>query len=228
MTPSPSASPDPTVLWVSGSTWDVVGTIVQIGAILVGGWWAYRGFVRGRLKYPHATLRHSILHFDLDDGRRFLRAETTITNTGSVLLRLVSATFRVDRVLPLPTSVERELETEEGPALEDGLQIGWRPPSPDLLRKHEWVEGERPEMEPGESDVIICDFVVPADLKTVQVYTYFKNAKKGRRRWRPWRWVRGRDEIGWPLSTFYDLQVRAVPQATKEVQDMTGGPERHG
>jgi hypothetical protein len=210
-----------------GSTWDVIGTIVQIGAILFGGWWAYRGFVRGRLKYLRATLRHSISHFDLDDGRRFLRVETTINNTGSVLLRLIDAIFRVDRVLPLPMSVERDLQTEAGPELENGLQIRWPPVSDDLLREHQWAEGMRPELEPGESDVIICDFIVPGELKTVQVYTYFKNSKKGRWRWRPWRWKRGREEIGWPLSTFYDFKGRTVPQAIKEIQDMTGGPERH-
>jgi hypothetical protein len=180
------------------------------------------------LKYPRATLRHSISHLDFDDGRRFIRIKTIINNTGNVLLRLVSAIFRVDRVLPLPDSVSHELQAGGLPKLEDGLQIGWPPVSDDLYRKYEWKREDRPELEPGESDIIICDFIVPADLKTVHIYTYFKNAKKGRWRWRPWRWVRGRVDIGWPLSTFYDFEKRTVPQATKEVEEMTGGPSRHG
>ena len=81
MTPTPSPSPDPTVLWVHGSTWDVIGSIVQAAAIIVGGIWAYLAFVRGRLRLPRASLRHTITHRDLDEA--VARASCTAASANS-------------------------------------------------------------------------------------------------------------------------------------------------
>jgi hypothetical protein len=201
-------APDPTVLWLPASRWDAIGQIVQIAAIILGGFWAYLAFVRGRLRFPHVSLQHSITHRTLDDGRRILRVGTTINNSGGVIVRLVSGTFRVDQVLPLPDQVSSALETPRGPVSEGDLDIDWPPVDASAFREHEWPEEKRPEIEPGETDVIPCEFVVPAHLETVSVHTYLKNSKKGRWHWRPWRWRRGRRDIGWTLTTFYDFDSR--------------------
>jgi len=54
------------------------------------------------------------------------------------------------------------------------------------------------EMEPGESDEILCDFVVDSDAQVVEVYSYLQNEQKEGR------------EIGWHLTTLYDLEGQRI------------------
>jgi hypothetical protein len=60
-------------------------------------------------------------------------------------------------------------------------------------KESSWVEKQF-EIEPGESDSIHYDFIINANLQTVQLYSYCKNEKKLDR------------DIGWSHTTFYDLR----------------------
>jgi hypothetical protein len=66
--PTPSPSPEPTVLLLTPTTWDVLGTIFQIAAIIVGAYFAYRAFIKKREEYPRATIKQSISHLVLPDN----------------------------------------------------------------------------------------------------------------------------------------------------------------
>lgn len=206
----------PDFLWWPVATWETIAALVQTAALLVGGAWAYLRFVKGRLWYPRASLRHTISHRPVEGGRVLLRVHTGITNSGNVILPIRDAIFRVQQVLPLADEVLRAVQAGEDAVEEGALEVVW----PGLAeRVHKWPPKEI-EIEPGETDEIICDFVLDEakDIETVQVYGYFENSRKRRRR-RP---------IGWGLATLYDMSPAAARVVERKVDDLTGRRSKDG
>jgi hypothetical protein len=171
-------------------TWPVSAWVdlVQAGAIIVGGLWAYMLFVRGRQKYPRASLTHQIMHKPLNEEKGLLRVKTQISNPGVIVLRMTHARVEVQQVLPLGAELE-SLE-EEDFSNPERREIPWPLIS---SRSSEWQRKEF-EIEPGEADEVIWDFLLPREIETIAVYSYFRNVKK-----------RFRD-IGWGLTTLYDFK----------------------
>ncbi len=102
-------------------------------------------------------------------------------------------------MLPVPEKILGAIDSGENPVPPGKTEIQW----PRVGDAHEvtWEQGKF-EIEPGESDQVLFDFVVPAEVETLNVYTYFKNeSKEGR-------------EIGWSLTTVYDLRPTPEPNTT--------------
>lgn len=180
--------------------------MAQVIALAVGGVWAYLLFVRGRARFPRASVTHRISHRLLPGGGLLLRVTVVITNSGVIILRIASGFVRVQQVLPLPEYVQELVRKGEDPVAEGGLDVNWT-----LLgeRAQKWGEGAF-EVEPGETDEVTCDFVLDDGFETVQVYSYFANVKK-----------RGRD-IGWGLTTLYDLGRNVSEPVERTVESLTG------
>ena len=50
-----------------------------------------------------------------------------------------------------------------------------------MIAAREWSWGEEDfEVEPGESDALHADFIIPSDVKTVQLYAFVKNPRKNK------------------------------------------------
>ncbi len=168
---------------------EVANHVVSVLAVLFGGFWGYLLFVKRRQKYPRANLVHHITHRPFGGGKTLLQVSVTISNTGEVLLSLVSAEMRVQQLLPPTPNVAGCLERGEDPVPDGDTEVQWP-----LLkeRKTDWTVGEF-EIEPGESDQICYDFFVDSDVTSVEVYSYLTNARKRQR------------EIGWHVTSTYNL-----------------------
>lgn len=154
--------------------------LVSLCAVIVGGIWTYRIFVKKREEFPKADFKHEITHTAIDDDRKHLHVVVTVTNKGNVLLALVEGFVRIQRMVPWPNEVE----------IPDGeREVPW----PLLCQRNCNWNSEAIEIEPGESEELHFDFVVEHTEKVV-VYSYFKNLKKHRKR-----------EIGWNKTTTYDI-----------------------
>jgi hypothetical protein len=167
---------------------EVAEGIATILAIVVGGIWSYMLFVRTRQKYPRASVTHRITHRPLDSERQLVVVDVILHNTGEVLLSLESSETRVQEVLPLPSGL---LGSDNATPVRDGsTEVEWP-----LLESSErtWKQGEF-EIEPGEVDQVTYDFIVGSDVETIRVYSYFRNTTKEKK------------QIGWGLTTLYDLQ----------------------
>jgi hypothetical protein len=185
------------VLSDSVEAWsNVAANAAQIGAILVGGWWAYNRFVRQRESFPRATLQQVITHRELNDAYTYLRVALKIENTSTVLLPNEQARTDVYQVLPLSPAVQQKLGRDElipaGERYADWPCIG----SYDLP-----TQGK---IEPGDSDEFSFDFVIPTEVTTVYLYSYVSNPTA--------------DNLGWGLSSLYDLDT-AGGQHTERVTD---------
>jgi hypothetical protein len=185
------------VLSDSFEAWsNVAANAAQIGAIVVGGWWAYTRFIRQRESFPRATLQQVITHRELSDSHTYLRVALQIKNTSTVLLPNEQARTDVYQVLPLHPDVERALEGDQ--LIPEGeTHATWYCLGTYDVPTHG-------KIEPGDSDEFSFEFVVPTDVKTVYIYSYVSNPTA--------------NNLGWGLSCLYDLHS-AGGQHTQEVTD---------
>jgi len=177
--------------WLNSNYSDVAKAIEAIATTLalgLGGLWTWLLFVRHRQRYPRAKVSHEVQHRRLVSGGILLHITVTLENNGDVLLGAVGYLLRVQQVLPLHDKV-KPVAQPNSTLPTNRTEIPW----PSLAeRRIAWARGQF-EIEPGETDRIYCDVVVPDHIETVEVYSYFDNAAKHKRR------------VGWTITTLHDL-----------------------
>jgi hypothetical protein len=175
---------------------DVASNAMTVIALLVGALWAVWAFKRERTRWPKANLELAISHRELTPDQRLLNVKVKVHNTGRGLMKLTELRVDLRQVLPLADEAAEDLR--RGALIEKGI---WRADWP--MRDEDehicrWGPGQEqevvPRIEPGENDEFRSDFVVPSTWETVYVYVYLTNAA-----------VRGRDELGWTVTSYYDL-----------------------
>lgn len=201
---TPTATTTPSASIPGSSITDWIGVGIQAAtllAIIVGGAWTYRTFVRTRQKYPRATVTHLIQDKQIARDMVLLHLTEIIENRGEVLLPVPFVITRVQQVLPLPRQVIGELR-EARQASTEKTEIGW----PWLHKFERQLTEERCELEPGESQQFHYDIVLGAHIRTVEIYTYVKNIAKPD------------CEIGWEYTTIYDLKATRRPSMMKRIR----------
>lgn len=160
-------------------------------AIIVGGFWTYKMFVKKREKYPRALISHCIFEKKLHDKTKLVHLIIELKNIGTVLLSLVSYDIRISQVLPLDDDLKNIISKNEDPVDKEYHEIFW----PVIFKREKNFQGNDVcELEPSETEKFNLDFVLADDIKTIQIYCYFKNKSKPEK------------EIGWNCTTFHDLK----------------------
>ena len=160
-------------------------------AIIVGGFWTYKMFVKKREKYPRASITHCIFEKNLTDGKKLIHLFIELKNIGAALLSLVRYDLRISQVIPLNNELANIISKNDDPVDEEYHEIFW----PILFNRIKNFQGNDVcELEPSETEKFNFDFVVDDDIKTIQIYCYFKNKSKPEK------------EIGWNCTTFHDLK----------------------
>lgn len=169
---------------------DIVHSFFTVLGIVVGGVWTYMLFIEKRQRYPRAKATHAITHKPLGHNSVLLHVTTDISNSGEVLLRLESGFTRVQQLLPPPPEVVAAIKKGGDPVPAGKTEYPWP-----LVGERTWDWKAQPhEVEPGENEEVHCDFVIADTHSTVEIYTYVRNEAKPNR------------EIGWNLTTIYDLK----------------------
>lgn len=174
--------------WVAYS--QILQAVVTSIALLVAGIWTYRIFFLRRSKFPRANVRHSITETTLSIKKRLIHVEITIDNVSEVLIRGTKAFIYIQQILPLDEELAQLLERDEDPVSKGEYEVSWF-----SLGDREWnfKRGEF-DVEPGEIEVLDCDFVIPSETEVVRVYSYITNEKKRK------------SDIGWSKTTDYKLE----------------------
>lgn len=177
---------------------ETVGTMVTIGAILVGGLWTYKLFIEERKHYPHANIEQKVSHVQLSDRTNLLRVGIELTNSGTSRLRSDKAIVRIQQILPVPPCIG------EGPCAKEEVISALKDPerkadrfSWPMIAEREHNVGQFLDIEPGEKDLVEFEFVVPTEVTVVRIYSYFRNDQRSKQ---------GSDEIGWKTSSQYDFR----------------------
>jgi hypothetical protein len=197
----------PTILEQALSVAQIAEAAMTAIGIIVAGVWTYVLFVRRRLRYPRAAISHTSYSFRLADGRTLLRVSAKMTNVGEVLLWFRHARTRVQHLYPLPAHIAALTASTTGdPVAKGEYELPWT-----VLCAREWTyEDGQAQIEPGESEVLHCDFVIPAGVKKVLVYTHVTNHVK-----------RGH-EIGWSDTVVVDLDEEVAVHAGTGTPAATG------
>jgi hypothetical protein len=176
-------------------------TICKIAALIIGGIWAWKGFIRNRLRFPSATLEHMITSWT-DENKTFLHVTVRISNTGNILIKLAKGKTWIEKLTPLPSKVKDSVRTGNMPIQTGKHEINWS-----LIAKHELMSSDRIEIEPKETDELHFDFVIDKKIMRALIYTHLENQTKGLRK-----------KIGWNLSSIYaiDRDKKTMPQRDEQ------------
>ncbi len=176
---------------------ETIQAIVTILAVLVGGAWTYKLFIKERKHIPHANIEQKVSHIPLTDQVNLIRIGVDLTNMGNSRLVSRKCIIRIQQISPIlpceghePCAVKQvNAALKETERKED--RFSWP-----LLTERVKIFGKPLDIEPGEKDVIDFEFVIPSNIETVRIYSYFRNEKK----------TKGKDEVGWSVSTYYDFR----------------------
>jgi hypothetical protein len=184
---------------------DVASNAATIIAIVVGAIWGYWAFLRERTRWPKATLELVISHRELTPERTLLHTKVKVHNAGRGLMKLTR--IRIDAYQVRPLAEETREDLDRGLLVANGeFRANWK-----LLERANLLWGTapgldaEPEIEPGENDEFINDFIVPSSLETVFIYVYVANV------------VRKRSDLGWPVTNYYDLRGKAGGESAVNV-----------
>lgn len=171
-----------------------IQSLVTAIGILVGGSWAYMRFVMHRENRPKIQILQVATHRLLGDQWKLIHVEATIRNIGKALVPLKLAKTLLFKVLPLQEPLMEKLEAGVEIFDENRTSNPW----PQISRRiWEWAEDEA-EIEPGETQVLYCEFTIPKEISTVQITTYLEDST--------------RDGMGWTSVSLVDLKDKPQTQ----------------
>ncbi len=178
-------------------TLENLGTLIQdlsslVGtlAIIIGGILAWRRWGREAPESKRADLSHEIDHCLLSDSLRLVHTTFTIRNTGTVTLELHSGYTFLQRVTPLVGDFGKALLRGEGEIGESKTEYAWP------LIGEFWnypTRRDKVKIDSGETDHLYCDFIIPAEVKTIFVYSNACLDPKD-------------PKLGWDVTSFHDLE----------------------
>ena len=154
----------------------VVATAATATAFLLTLYNVQLNFWRKREHVPHLTMTLSIQRTKASPSLHVITATLGAKNTGSALCEIERITWSVRVIAPYDDERVEELKnTFESAVLEE----------PDTRTEFPWdpLEDDREtilalEVEPGESDQVTEDFIVPPEVTTIAVAAYVHNAGK--------------------------------------------------
>jgi len=183
-------------LWINAQilpsyiTLDNIKNLIMIIGIIIGMIFTYKTFYKERLKFPKLDTQLSLDEQKLDDNNRLIHVQLKIKNIGSILFKSDDVEIRLRQILPINNKMSNALKSDPNSVFDSKQYILWP-----MLFQREWKdEDDKIEIEPGECDHLIADFIIPIEIKTIQIYCYVNNPKKKR--------------IGWPIETIYHIQEK--------------------
>jgi len=174
------------------SSLEKVESLAKILALVIGAAWAVWNFNWRRARAPKVHLEHEFYTRPLGDSVRLVTVTLAIHNRGNGLFACERGETRLHQVFPLRlppeilTALKSGAVTRAGAPIHEGeTVVPWHP-----FQTHKF---RHVEVEPGESDCIAFDFVVPSDVETVRAYTFIANRSKQKQ------------NIGWKLYSMHDI-----------------------
>jgi hypothetical protein len=183
-----------------------IESVAKIVALIVGGVWAWKGYIRKRIKFPSAKIEHIIRSWR-DADRVFIRVTVRITNNGNVIVAIREGCSWLEQITPLPDRVRSVINDGKDPTQEGRCDVEWQ-----LLQERKLSAADAIEIEPNEHDDLHFDFALDASIQRVLVYSRIENPQK----------TFGERKIGWNLSTIYDIETAEESMSERAAVDEQG------
>lgn len=163
----------------------IAQAVATVLAILVAGFWF---FLQGEHS-PKANISHTVTHRLLNDQWAWVHVAVNIVNAGKRPVDVTRGIVRVQKILPLDRLIDQRLKDGQ-PLIDPGeARVEW-PKVADSYERQLSLH-----IESGESDRLTFEFILPAYVQTVKIYSYFERQKD--------------PPIGWAESSIYDLTGRS-------------------
>jgi len=170
-----------------------VATIIGIGA---GIWW----FFKRRQHRPRLDVSLTISHHALDDDRMLVAIGATLKNHGVLPVRIVRATAFIQQVSPPSAETLASIKERAPHKPVNQPEIPWE--SLEACECDPVIE-----IEPGETDHYLWDFIAYRSVRTLRAYVRFDNEQRG-----------GRGQLGWNATTLYDVADDSDAHSTTPTQ----------
>ena len=197
--------------WTANS--EAIQALATTLALLVGAFWAVWLFFHRRERVPHLNVEHRVAHWRVNDSI-VVHVAARVTNVGTTIARLRSGRAWVQHVLPTPTNVVDCISRGDDPVPAGESEIPWHLAHESSERACDWSSSPQ-QVEPGESEEYIFDFVISSTILAVQVYSHFKNDAK-------------RGNVGWNTTTLHFVRAHdgkdAAHDGTGSSEAETAGP----
>ncbi len=185
-------------------------SLITILAIFVGGFWTYQLFVQQRQSHPRLKIEYRIQHWKISDEQVLLSVDEILTNAGPVMVELRGGTIRVIQVMPLPRAVAGKLNPSQNkPAHARAESSIYDPKTWDVLVESpkKWEPGIV-VIEPGESEIIPNEFIIPATVRVVAVFSFLSNPENS--------------ALGWNGLVYYDFDKPVLQDVPKPLAKPIG------
>ena len=170
-------------------------SIVQSMAVTIGFVSGAVWFFAQREAFPRATISHSITDRALTPDSTWVHATIRFTNIGKRKIELHSGVVWLEKILPLEDRLAQQLH--EGKSL--------IAPAQGMVEWPRLGDGYTPALdrsfEPGEDEDLEFEFVIPSEVRTVKLYSWFERLHEPR--------------IGWSKSTVYEIGATRKEEVKK-------------
>jgi hypothetical protein len=170
--PSPApAAAKPSRLELARDVASIVQAVATVLALLIGAAWTVHFLILNRETEAHADIAVAARDWDLGGARRLLVADITVKNIGKVLFAPSCLDVYVQLVSPVTPDMRRRIEAAGASEIQNTVAFQW----PLVASKRIALETINFVIEPGETNHLLAEFIVPDDLATVMLYTAFQN-----------------------------------------------------
>jgi hypothetical protein len=160
----------------------IIQAVVTVIAIILAGIWFY---LQRELR-PKLNITHTVTYQPITEHWNWIHIDVGLTNISKRHLRLTRGRIRIQQILPLDDPLAEAINRGENLIPQEQTQVTWP------MLGNTYSPNLQIRMEPGESDTLEYEFIVPSSLKVVRIYTYFEEREGA--------------EWGWSRATIYELK----------------------
>lgn len=182
----------------------IFNLLITTTVIAIAAYVGYRKFILFREDKPQLTLTLTVSSRLINDQHIHIGAISKIENTGKVKVDVDNIEWDLAVIAPYENSVLEEMideyrsvmEEDEGEYKEE-KEFPWRPLEEGLYIEEELHKIERWGMrvEPGETEEVTFDFIVPVGVESVGVSVFIENQES----------IRDGRKPGWYRRAFHDI-----------------------
>ena len=168
----------------------IIQSSITIIAIVITGIFAALRFQVFREFVPHLSISHEISHRRIGDSYIHIGVTVTLHNRSKVAMKIRKGEYLLQQIKPI-TDVEIESLDVQRPDTKNDY-IEW----PVLDEQERIWDGQGLTIDPGEFHQAVFESVIPLNIETVLVYSYFNN---------PDYYPNSKLSEGWSATSFYDI-----------------------
>ncbi|MGA7577970.1 MAG: hypothetical protein ACLQUW_01540 [Desulfobaccales bacterium] len=172
---------------------EIVKSVFIVAGIIGTGYWF---FEQGEVR-PRADIAHEITYRHISKDYTWIHVSVIVKNIGMTPIRIEKGKVYIQQILPLSKNLEGNLKTKNNIVDKNFFIVIW----PNACEDNTIYNiNQRLLIEPGEVNRKYFEFVIPSNITTIKVYSYFENTQRS---WVYWiKYI----SVGWKTATIYDIK----------------------